>query len=305
MESKARLTGYATILAILIFAVWLGRVFIHEAFHPSRIVQVRFDDLGTLRTQDPVVQRGAQVGSVKSVRLEDGQAIAEIELYRSGFLASDSHFMNFNYSLMGARKIVLVPGISPAPMDEEQIQEGVFISGVGESIQRIGELLKLLAAIRAETNRLFVGPEAPLSPEQLNQMTKNLEALNAFTRRIDESGKSLKVGFTAWNKMGTSLRTGLRSRRTDSAEKKLTNVLNFTLKAEESADATLNQLEKLLASIQDSTGVASSLLSNRQTYEDLEKSLQLLQTTLGTLQNNGLRDAVKWRNVHFSQPKPE
>src|ERR1700748_1429485 len=116
-EPRARIAGYDTVGALRIFICWIGHSVLHEILHPDRVISVRFPDLGTLKIEDPVVENGVPIGRIKSVRLQDGFPLAEVELYRRDFIPSDSRFIDFNHSLMGARMVVLHPGHSEIPMD--------------------------------------------------------------------------------------------------------------------------------------------------------------------------------------------
>ena len=67
--------------------------------------------------------RGVEVGRVISIRAADSGAVATLELYRQTRLPKDSRFVNFNYSLFGARMVwgaldgldIIGAGTHPSP----------------------------------------------------------------------------------------------------------------------------------------------------------------------------------------------
>jgi len=305
MESKARLTGYLCAAAILVLGLWMAGLILHEALHPARIVRVRFPELGTLMVQDPVMQDGVPIGKVHSLTLQDGYPLAEIELFREGFIASDSRFVNFNHSLMGARMVVLTSGHSTTPLDESGIQQGIFADGVAESLRRVQDLLQLVAEMRIQMDRLFLKPSGPLSPESFRQMEDNAQKLDQLALKIDGIGKSLQDGVETWMHLEGSLQTGLRSTTPgiNHMEDQTSTLLGSALTAEQSAGALLTSAQKLLASVQDSAGALHPLLYDSSAYLGLKSSLKVLDNALRTYQTEGLSNVVGWRNLHFFRSK--
>jgi len=300
MDKNFRITGYAIVLGLLFFAGWFGTVVTREILHPDRIVQVRFTQLGTLKVEDPVVESGVRVGRIKSIKLKEGFPQVGIEFFHNGFIAADSRFLDFNQSLMGARMIVLRPGHSDIPMDESQIQDGVFADGIAERIHRISGLLTQVSELRSKTNELFIGPDAPLSPKLFGQLEKDTEKLNHLASQVTEAGKSIQSGLQVWQQTATAIRKPLHSPfQIDTAEKSLALTLKTALSAEQKADVALASAEQLLALFRDSTGMVAGLMNSRAAYNELENSLHFLESALDALQKRGIGDAVKWRNVHF------
>ena len=301
MEHRARLTGYASASLLLLLILWLATAVCHDAFHPRRVIQVRFPELGTLMVEDPVLENGVPAGKVRKVEFRQGIAVVELEMFRREFIAADARFVDFNYSLMGARRIVLLPGHSRISMDESQSQTGVFLDGVAETIHRVGELMGLVADLRAQSRRLFEGTNAPLSPALLATLDNDARAMNRLAERIDATGKSLHAGLDAWVRLENSIPAGLKNVQAglNAAENQTASLLNAASSAERNADGILSTVEKLIASTRDSTGTAHALLYDRSAYDELVSSLNILDAALKTFQEKGLNGAVKWRNLHF------
>ena len=123
----ARPVGYVLVLAVLIGFILAAAFLFHEVTRSPRIIRVHFPEIATLGEGDPVVQGGVPVGKVVSIRLPpphspSHDAMVEIELFHHRPLAADARFLNFSHSLMGARKVWIVPGISPLPLDESRFR---------------------------------------------------------------------------------------------------------------------------------------------------------------------------------------
>jgi len=303
--TTVRITGYAFGLALLVFAVWLVGLLLHEAFHSSRIIRVRFPEVGTLMAEDPVAMNGVPVGDVRSITLQNGYPLAEIEMYRQGSLASDARFIDFNQSLMGARMVLLIPGHSQTPMDESQVQEGIFADGVAESLRRVNDLLHMIAEVRLQMDRLFLDPSSPLSSENFRRLENGTQKLGDLSQRITLLGKSLQEGIASWVHLEGSLQTGFHGVNSGlpRTEDQTDVLLQKALSAEESADTVLTSAEKLLASVQDSSGGIHALLYDPAAYNDLKNSLNVLDEALHTYQNGGLSHVVGWGNLHFFRAK--
>src|SRR4051812_16187015 len=110
MENTARIAGYSVALAIL--AGMLSVIFIlrEGVLFPHNRVKVAFPSIGTLMEDDPVKSRGVEVGRVASIEAGNGTAVATLELYRRVTLPKDTRFINYNYSMFGARMVIMVPG---------------------------------------------------------------------------------------------------------------------------------------------------------------------------------------------------
>ncbi len=296
-----RIAGYFGVLIILGFAIWFSTFLIHEVRRYDRILRVQFPELGTLIVEDPVVRNGVPIGRVKSLTLQNGQALAELELFHRDFIPADSRFINFNHSLMGARMVVLLPGSSKNPLDEATIQTGFFADGVAESLRRVNDLLATVATIRAQIDQLTSGPNAAISPALLNHLNDNALQLNRLALKVDQGGKSLRAGLESWVHAEYALQKGLTTVHSgmDSSEKQITTFLNSANAAEQQVDMLLSSAEKLLVGVQDSTGITHSLLNDPKVYDNIKTSLVVLDSALRILQGDGLHHVVGWKNIHF------
>ncbi len=305
MDTSARITGYFCLFLLLIAVAAGVSAFRREATQAHRVVRVHFPELGTLIADDPVTREGVPIGKVRSLALDPDHpeaSVVEIELFHRGFIPADSRFVDFNYSLMGSRIVVLVPGHSSLPMDETRVQEGMFAAGIAETVHRVDDLLNLVLTLRAETVRLFTGSQAPLAPGKLQGRLENaITRLHGVAGQAASMGKDMRSGVDALVLAEAGASRDLRASRAslNPAWKRMNGIVGTTLSFERGLESAFGSLEKLLASLQDS-GAVHKLLYQREMYDDLESALHGLQAVLKVLRDDGLANTIQFRrNVHL------
>ncbi len=309
MENTHRLTGYGVALALLGSLLYLVLTLREGVLFPHHRVQVRFESIGTLMIDDPVKEHGVEIGRV--ARIESGGAtpIATLELYHRNRLPKDSRFINYNYSMFGARMVVVVTGVSKEKMDPNVVQQGDFSSGVTETIHRVDGLLKTVIQYRDLTRRLQVGNDSTRSMQQVlaNSVYPALEEYGRFARDLEtlrlESDAGLDklamVGAQV-NSMGKSISVGsdtlvLRANRT---------LAKLTVLSAQS-EILLHGLEEILVAAQDSTRGPGRLLVQRDSYDRAMAMTHALEDLLKLIRKEGVQDMIHfWRNVHIHYRSP-
>ncbi len=304
MEKYARITGYASALAILLGTLALVMGLREGVLFPHHRVQVRFPSIGTLMEDDPVRLRGVAVGRVASIRAEGGEAIATLEFFHRTPLPADSRFVNYNYSLFGARMVILVPGASPEAMDADKVQEGDFSPGVSESIHRVEELLRTVSEYKRLGMRLDRGSDSSLSIQQIlaGRVYPVLERFGALARNMDTlqdaAGARLDELETAAAGMDR-LSRGLSS-RSDTLVARAERTLDRLARLTAQSTAVLHGLEEIAMAAQDTSRSPGRLLANRALYDKTLALTHALENMLNLLEKDGLTDAIHfWRNVRI------
>jgi ABC-type transporter Mla subunit MlaD len=304
-DSLARAAGYAGILGFTVLAGIVAESIRRETAEPLRIIRVHFAQLGTLMEDDPVVQEGVSVGKVRSLGVDGIGSVVELEMFRKGDLPRDSRFVNFNHSLMGARMVVLVPGHAGEKMDESVIQEGRFAGGVAETVHRVNDLLSLVITLRKETLQLFTGPKAPFAPAGLpKRMDDAMRNMEKFSREAEKAGQAFKSGLKAFETTGQNIRRDVRDTREtlNPAWARLESSFRSTVAVEKAVAAALDPMESLLKSVRNSESGIHALFYDRKAYDRLETTLKTLEKALLLLEDDGLTDAIHFRNLHFFEP---
>ncbi len=310
MENRARLVGYIVILLSLGIFLWGISVLKSGILFPHHRIQVAFPSIGTLMTDDPVKMQGVEVGRVEKISAGNGVAIATLEMYKRGSLPKDCHFINYNYSLFGARMVILVPGQSKEVLNEKEIQSGEFISGVTETIHRVDGLLKTVIEFRNLAAALENGNDSTPSLQALmtEKVYPTLAAYGKFSEEMEALQNTIAEKVTALSASGNQL---------NAFSRKLTSGSDtILLKANESleqlailtaqGDKLLTTLDKILAHAQDTSQAGINILVQRDLYDRTLVLNRSLQSLLKAMKNNGVQDLIYfWRNVHIHFGKPK
>ena len=296
----ARPIGYALVAAVLVGLFLAGAFLTHEITRSPRIIRVHFPEIATLGEGDPVVQGGVPVGKVTSIRLPaedspDRDALVEIELFHHRPLAQDATFLNFSHSLMGARKVWIVPGRSPLPLDESRIQEGLYQPGLAETLHRVDSLVFLIARLRAETDRLLTEDNPLKSPlAAARRLDSAAMRLDQITGRLESARAALEAGLTGFSSAANQIRQGVRAAEPPlhASLQNARQLLTAVESVQKNLDSLLVRVEKITAMAGDSTG-AGKLLNTSVAYDQLEQSVRLLEKTARFMTKEGLADSVK------------
>jgi phospholipid/cholesterol/gamma-HCH transport system substrate-binding protein len=310
MERYARITGYSVALALLVGLLWLVSTLREGLLFPHNRIKVAFPTIGTLMEDDPVKLQGVQVGRVASIEKAGNQTIAVLDFFHRTPIPADSRFINYNYSLFGARMVILVQGDSKVGMDPRRIQQGDFSTGVSETIHKVEELLATVLEYRRLSSRLETGTDSTLSVQQFlgqkiypvleefGNFTKDLEALeNEAGTRLDQ----LNLASAQVNGLGRAL-----SSQSDTlivrANRTLARLAVLTARSTQ----VLKGLEEVIAASQDTTRGPGRLMMNRELYEHALSMTHALQDLLKVAKQEGLTDVIHfWKNVHIRWKKPK
>jgi phospholipid/cholesterol/gamma-HCH transport system substrate-binding protein len=310
MERYARLAGYSVALALLLGLLWIVSLLREGVLFPHNRVKVAFPAVGTLMEDDPVKLQGVQVGRVASIEAGDGASIAVLEFFHRTPVPKGSRFINYNYSLFGARMVILIPGSSREAIDPKQVQQGDFSTGVAETIHRVEDLLVTVLEYKKLSSRLEKGSDTSLSIQQLlttkvypvleefGNLTRDLETLqNEAGAQLDQlAAASDHVNGFGRNLSAQSDTLVLRANRT------LAQLATLTAQA----TLVLKGLEEIVVACEDTTKGPNKFLVRREMYDQALSLTHALQDLLKVAKTEGLTDAIHfWRNVHVNWGKPK
>ena len=297
-------------LALLAALLWTVSMLREGILFPHNRIRVAFPAIGTLMEDDPVKLQGVQVGRVAEIESENGSAIATLEFFHRTPIMKGSRFINFNYSLFGARMVILVPGDSKTPIDKNAIQQGDFSSGVAETIHKVEDLLVTVMEYKKLSTRLEMGSDTSLSIQEFlaKRVYPVLEEFGAFTRDLEtlqtQAGSHLdrlSQASVEVNRFGRELSVG-----TDTLVLRANRTLGQLAVLTAQAAVVLKSLEEIVIASQDTSKGASRFLVQREMYDQALSLTHALQDILKIAKKDGLTDAIHfWRNVHIRWGKPK
>jgi phospholipid/cholesterol/gamma-HCH transport system substrate-binding protein len=310
MEKSARLAGYGlAFVALLSLMAGIGMLQEGSLFRRT-LIKVNFPSVGTLMVDDPIKLRGVEVGRVEAIEASPQGPLITLELYKRTQLPVDSKFINFNYSLFGARNVVLVPGHSTESMDMDAVQQGLFLSGITESIHLVDRLLKTVVEYQTLAARLDQGSDTAQSFQQLLQtrIYPALDEFGAFAHRLEqlESRASNELDKVALASGQVRRFSAVMAVGTDTLVSKANLTVERLATLTAQSVALLDGLEKILLAAQDSTGLPGRILTQRDLYEKTMTLAHALNDLLAQIKEKGLKDIISfWRNVRFRGRAPD
>lgn len=265
----------AAIVALLAFftIVISGMDLIHGT--KSVVRTVRFDHVGALKVQDPVLVRGMKVGSVQNMRLGKDCVIATLRLTEDLPICTDAVVTVSQTSVLGGSCLEISPG-SADPLPLEVPLVGVPPKNV---MQELGELVSTL--------------REAVEPEDVRQLLANLrkasEDVCSITERIEKGegfvGKLLSPDDTLYSDFRSTL-ANLNEITTDMKDGR--GLIGKLLREE---DSTYDDLHVTIASLRDISeglkegkGFLGNLLRDDDTaYADFRESLANIRSVTAKL----------------------
>jgi phospholipid/cholesterol/gamma-HCH transport system substrate-binding protein len=309
MQRYSRLAGYSVALALLAGLLWMVSMLREGVLFPHNRLKVAFPSIGTLMEDDPIKLQGVQVGRVAGIETVEGRTVAILEFFHRTPIPMGSRFINYNYSLFGARMVILVPGQGGGRIDPDQIQNGDFSTGVAETIHKVEDLLVTVVEYKQLSSRLEKGTDTSLSIQQL-LATKVYPALQEFgnlTRDLqalqDQAGAQLdQLAEASAHVDGFGRMIGSQSETLVlRANRTLTRLATLTAQS----TVILKSLEEIALACQDTSRGPSRFLVRREMYDHALSLTHALQDLLKVAKQDGLTDAIHfWRNVRFHWRKP-
>lgn len=193
-------------LVILILALLFGENIISQKNKYTAIIE--FQDVGGLQSGDPVMLSGVSIGKVKSVKLVGRKVQVEVFLEDISEFRSDVSAKISMISLMGGKKIDIVPGNSSEKYNPDKIIIGAestdFTSVLSDISSMKGDIIKSVKridSIAISVNNLLGDPafitnlkgtvsSANAVVGKINQFTDVNEGKEIF-RNLNEASKSL------------------------------------------------------------------------------------------------------------------
>lgn len=204
MRLSNRQLGALTVLAIVSAGLWVAGQMVWKSRQATNRVTVLFPDMGSLQPQDPVTSRGFPVGTVGSVAWIDGMAKVELHLDEPMLLREGTEIRNENYSLMGQRRIEILPKHDGPIVSPDYVFEGTFESGIAEAMHLMAKVKEQVISIRDLVFLLGKGDSATPSIPQITEMAlvQSETVISLLERTMKVARPALLQGLAQTEQMG-------------------------------------------------------------------------------------------------------
>jgi phospholipid/cholesterol/gamma-HCH transport system substrate-binding protein len=291
--------GFLAISAMVILYFGIDFLKGSDVFNPARKYFVRFKNIDGLTASNPVMLNGFQVGLVKKIKINQGEAfpvLLQLEINKDIVLGKSSKAILSNNGLLGGKMIVLETGkdgtqlrsdtldaeVAPGltSMIEDKAQPVVnqithlvnsldkLVDSFGPTVVKLNETLQSVTTLSNSANGMVVNNQ-----DDLKKITQNIQLLSkSLIATEGELNKMMKK----MNVLGDSL-----------TKADLAGTIH-------SLHMTTDQLNKTLVSLNEGKGTMSKLMKNDSLYRNLNASSASLNALLVDFKANPKR------YVHFS-----
>jgi len=292
-----------TSLIILILALLFGENIISQKNKYTATIE--FQDVGGLQSGDPVFLSGVNIGKVKSVKLADRKVIVEVFLQDISEFRNDVSAKISMVSIMGGKKIDIVPGISPKKFNPANIIIGAestdftsVLSDISSMKDDIINSVKRIDSIAISVNDLLGDPSfisnlkgtvssANSVVGKINQFTNVNEAREIF-KNLNEASKSL-------NEIASGNKADIND-----IVKKLHNTSNYLSDFAQSnpdlskdVNSIVKDIKLITNQLVKNESIVSKLLNDKEFSNQLSVTLTELQKLIKNISEYGINTNVR------------
>ncbi len=302
MNRSGREVVLGAIVFVAVAIVVVGSMWLSERFAGAaggyRLVAT-FDSVSGLNRGAPVTIRGAKVGKVLRIDIDEGQPRVTIGFEQHRDLPRDSKVIMKSLGVLGEQMIEIQIGT-----DVDVLPDGAFVKGVSST--GLEELSEQAADMARDLKRAVdhVASEENLSRvesvlSQMDDATLSLKmTLDESRESISEVLDSLAMASGQANGVLSDSRDGIRQsaenlrKATESLIEASENLQGASVSMREMFD----NLNVVTQRLRNGEGTLGRLLEDDQVYEGLEGTL----TSVDSLIENITRDPSKYLNFRFS-----
>jgi len=262
-ESKVGLFVLAGLAVLMVSILMLGDIH----FRPQNTFHAMFNNIEGITDKSPVKIFGVEVGSVKTVELEDGRARVTVALRKGVPIYKNAVMRIRSTGIIGSKFIALDPGkLEPGvPEEEQRLHSGDTI--IGKDTMSIDELMERVAKSLDEvTGGGKLGSNLNATMENLRHIT---DALNAAVGRQQQSLIHIVKNVEDFSAHAKAVAEQL--------DDVLKNSKEEIKAAVHSLKETLDKSNNILGNLQKGNGVLGTLLSDKKAGEDIKESVTNLK----------------------------
>ena len=292
MKISDRALGYISLVAlfglfaIIAYGMWGAH---HEA---QKIIQVDFDELGSLQPEDQVVIRGYTVGTIGKVQWLGDRARVEIKFNEPIIIREGTQFNNINYAIMGQRRLEIIPSKTGKVLPDDYIHTGHFEPGIAEVLRYIENVNEQVETIRQIIHLVTNGDSTHRSASDLVEyVVKNIEvALSNTERTLTTLQPALNNLFVQANVASRNLHD--ITVQADSAIETVTGTINEKIALAENAMQKIsegaNKTNELITTIENDS-LYSKILYSSEMADKVNELVTKLNEIVRAIDTKGIK----------------
>lgn len=251
-----------------------------------------------IEVSSQILIRGIKVGSVIGIEMNDDQTLVKMTLAigKKYKIPTNSEAEITNKSLLGGKAIIIKIGNSTEILENKSEIKGVIDNNMTE---QINDVKSKLYDVVSNLTKTLKDIDNLLSEENIKNLSQTFENINKTTKGLDNIVNSNKIPSIIANL--ESVTSDFKA-TTPYLKSSLQNIDSITNSIKESdikslllsANSTISQLDKTIASINNGEGSVGKLIYDQSLYNNLDKASLNLASLLSDLKENPKR------YVHFS-----
>jgi len=264
-ESKVGLFVLAGLAILMISILMLGDIH----FRPQNYFHATFNSIEGITDKSPIKIFGVEVGSVKSVELEDGRASITMALQKGISVYKNATVRIRSTGIIGTKFIALDPGRPEPgfPAEDQKLKSGDTIKGT-DSLS-LDELMERVAkSLDDVTGGGKLGSNLNATMENLRHIT---DSLNAAVGQQRQSLINIVKNFEDFTAHAKSVAANLDDVMQSSKEEIKSAIHNLK--------ETLDKSNALLGNVQKGEGVLGTLIMDKKASEEIKETVTNLKQT--------------------------
>ena len=178
--------GITVIVGLIIFIWILGWAKNFSLSSDQKTLLVKFNSVSGLEVGDNVSVNGVRKGFVENFKLEGDKVIVSLSLDSDVRLQKDATFSISMLDLMGGKKVNINPGMSPQPLNYNEVQTGIFYADIPEVMSMLGTVEGDIPAIMKDIKITLSSLNNYLTDNDLNTDIKSsLSNLSKASKKLN------------------------------------------------------------------------------------------------------------------------
>jgi phospholipid/cholesterol/gamma-HCH transport system substrate-binding protein len=306
-NKKAYIVGLSFVLALMLFFWGFNFLKGKDVFNRERVFYVEYEQVNGLIKSNPVVINGFRVGQVKDIFFHpslNGKLLVELSLNTKFPLPDNTVARIFSSDLMGSKAIELQIGNSQQMLqDNDTLLSAIEASLMDEVNAQVLPLKNKAESLLSSVDSLVIVLQTILNETAKDNIMSSLQSVSSTIQNLQNTTTSIDSFVTTeqsrlaailynvelitrnleQNNDGISRMIGNMAALSDSlANADIGSVVRH-------ADASIQELNKLMTAINEGQGTVGQLMQNDSLYFELEKSAEELNKLLEDVRLNPKR----------------
>lgn len=306
-NKKVYIVGLSFVLALLLFFWGFNFLKGKDVFNKERVFYVEYAEVNGLIKSNPVVINGFRVGQVKDIYFHpslSGKLVVELSLNTKFPLPKNTVARIFSSDLMGSKAIELQVGNSQQLLQEnDTLLSSIEASLMDEVNAQVLPLKNKAESLLSSVDSLVVVLQTILNETAKENIMSSLQSVSNTIQNLQNTTTSIDSFVTNEQSRLSAILYNIEliTRNLEQNNGEISRMIGNMAALSDSlasadiasvvrhADASIQELNKLMTAINEGQGTIGQLMHNDSLYFELEKSAEELNKLLEDVRLNPKR----------------